>query len=223
MGKRPITTPLSRCTWATGEQIEYHDTEWGVPVHNDQVLFEFLILEGAQGGLSWSTILKKRAGYRKAFDQFDPNLVAKFDAAKIEELVADPGIVRHRQKIESAVHNAKTFLKVQEEFETFDKFIWTFVGGQPKQNALTSLSQIPAITAESNAMSRELKKRGFKFVGSTTCYAFMQAVGMVNDHIVDCFRHLEVQKKKKKKKASVGRLPNGEVDSANENCPATTR
>ena len=176
-----------RCSWANNElAIHYHDEEWGQPVHNDRVLFEFLILEGAQAGLSWNTILQKRDNYRKAFNEFDPARVARYDRRKMQQLLGDPGIVRNRLKISSAVENAKAFLRVQKEFGSFDSYIWQFVGGKPIVNARQSLKQIPARTAESDAMSKDLKKRGFNFVGSTICYAFMQAVGMVNDHIVDC-------------------------------------
>lgn len=176
-----------RCSWANNElAIRYHDEEWGQPVHNDRVLFEFLILEGAQAGLSWNTILQKRDNYRKAFNEFDPARVARYDRRKMQQLLGDPGIVRNRLKISSAVENAKAFLRVQKEFGSFDSYIWQFVGGKPIVNARQSLKQIPARTAESDAMSKDLKKRGFNFVGSTICYAFMQAVGMVNDHIVDC-------------------------------------
>jgi DNA-3-methyladenine glycosylase I len=176
-----------RCSWANNElAIRYHDEEWGQPVHNDRVLFEFLILEGAQAGLSWNTILQKRDNYRKAFNEFDPARVARYDRRKMQQLLGNPGIVRNRLKISSAVGNAKAFLRVQKEFGSFDSYIWQFVGGKPIVNARQSLKQIPARTAESDAMSKDLKKRGFNFVGSTICYAFMQAVGMVNDHIVDC-------------------------------------
>lgn len=167
----------------------YHDEEWGVPVHDDRTLFEFLILEGAQAGLSWSTILNKREHYRSAFDRFDPKCVARYDRRKIKQLLADAGIVRNKLKIAAAVENAKAFLRVQEEFGSFDRYIWQFVSGKPKVNVPRSMKQVPARTAESDAMSKDLKKRGFKFVGSTICYAFMQAVGMVNDHTVDCFRY----------------------------------
>ena len=181
---------LQRCNWARKPlDIEYHDREWGVPVHDDRILFEFLILEGAQAGLSWSTILAKRDAYRKAFSGFDPRKVARFDAAKVERLLANPGIVRNRLKIMAAIQNAKAFLLVQKEFGTFDAFIWSFVGGSPKVNAWTAPGQVPARTPESDRMSKELLRRRFKFVGSTICYAFMQAVGMVNDHAVYCFRH----------------------------------
>jgi len=187
-------TEISRCTWPSAElDIEYHDKEWGVPVHDDRVLFEFLTLEGAQAGLSWSTVLRKRENYRKAFADFDPALVAKFPKKKQEKLMRDPGIIRNRLKIESTVSNARAFLEVQNELGSFDKYIWQFVGGQPKQNAWTSLSRLPASTAESDAMSKDLKRRGFRFVGTTICYAFMQATGMVNDHLVTCFRHSQLK------------------------------
>ncbi len=179
-----------RCAWAIGELYErYHDTEWGVPVHEDRRFFEFLILEGAQAGLSWITILKKRENYRRAFAEFDPRLVARYNAAKIKRLLTDPGIVRNRLKVNATVLNAKAFLKVQEEFGSFDRYIWDFVGGKPVRNQWSSLKQLPARTTISDSMSRDLLKRGFKFVGSTICYAFMQATGLVNDHTVDCFRH----------------------------------
>jgi DNA-3-methyladenine glycosylase I len=180
----------SRCAWASNElAIRYHDEEWGVPVHDDRTLFEFLILEGAQAGLSWNTILNKRENYRKAFDGFDPVRVARYDRRRIERLLRDPGIVRNKLKIGSAVRNAKAFLQVQKEFGTFDVYIWQFVGGMPRLNSPRSMKEVPARTPESDAMSEDLKKRGFRFVGSTICYAFMQAVGMVNDHVVTCFRH----------------------------------
>jgi DNA-3-methyladenine glycosylase I len=178
-----------RCGWAKGDlYIRYHDEEWGVPAHDDRTLFEFLILEGAQAGLSWSTILNKRENYRKAFDGFDPVRVARYDRRKIQQLLRDPGIVRNRLKVASAVENAQQFLNVQKEFGSFDRYIWQFVGGKPQINARKSLSQVPARTPVSDAISKDLKRRGFNFVGSTICYAFMQAVGMVNDHVVDCFR-----------------------------------
>ena len=184
---------ITRCGWATTESmIVYHDKEWGVPVHDDRLLFEFLILEGAQAGLSWSTILNKRETYRKAFDNFDAEKIAKYDARKIKKLLADPGIVRNKLKIAAAVQNAKAFLAVQKEFGNFDAYIWSFVNNQPIRNKFKSMKQVPARTAESDAMSKDLLKRGFKFAGSTICYAFMQAVGMVNDHIVDCFRHDQI-------------------------------
>ena len=191
--KKPAAPPV-RCHWASGNElaIRYHDEEWGVPVHDDRVLFEFLILEGAQAGLSWNTILNKRENYRAAFDQFDPRRVAGYERRKNQQLLKDPGIVRNRLKIDSAVANAKTFLRVGEEFGSFDNYIWRFVGGKPKVNSWKSSGRVPARTAESDAMSKDLKARGFKFVGSTICYAFMQAVGMVNDHLVGCFRHGDV-------------------------------
>jgi DNA-3-methyladenine glycosylase I len=186
-----------RCAWATeGLSVPYHDEEWGVPVHDDRTLFEFLILEGAQAGLSWSTILNKRENYRKAFDRFDPARVAKYDRRKVQELLRDPGIVRNRLKIAASIENAKAFLRVQEEFGSFDRYIWQFVGGKPQVNKRKSMRQVPARTAESDAMSKDLKHRGFKFVGSTICYAFMQATGMVNDHLVDCFRYAELTRSK---------------------------
>jgi DNA-3-methyladenine glycosylase I len=181
---------IQRCDWpSTDLDIVYHDTEWGVPTHDDKVLFEFLILEGAQAGLSWSTILRKRDNYRRAFANFDPARVARFSPSKIERLMLDSGIVRNRLKIESTVSNARAFLAVQKEFGSFDTYIWGFVDGHPKQNDRRSRSGIPASTAESDAMSKDLKKRGFRFVGTTICYAFMQAVGMVNDHLSTCFRY----------------------------------
>jgi DNA-3-methyladenine glycosylase I len=190
----------SRCLWAKGDDyVAYHDTEWGVPVHDDRLLFEMLILEAAQAGLSWITILRKREGYREAFDNFDPAVVAKYDARKRQKLMADASIVRNKLKIESAVDSAKAFLKVQEEFGTFDRYVWSFVEGTPLQNARKSLKDVPAKTAESDALSKDLKRRGFRFVGSTICYAFMQAVGMVNDHLVECFRHAELKPKRAKK------------------------
>jgi DNA-3-methyladenine glycosylase I len=192
---------VKRCAWAASEgMISYHDLEWGVPVHDDRKLFEFLILEGAQAGLSWSTILKKREDYRRAFEGFDPETVAKYGAREIRRLLADEGIVRNRLKIASAITNAKAFLKVQEEFGSFDRYIWGFVGGRPIVNRWEGLKQVPARTAESDAISKDLLKRGFKFVGSTICYAFMQAVGMVNDHEVKCFRYREVSKPSKVRK-----------------------
>jgi len=181
---------MNRCAWPKTElDIAYHDTEWGVPVHDDRVLFEFLILEGAQAGLSWSTILKKRENYRRAFDQFDARRIAKYDARKVKSLLADAGIVRNRLKVAATIQNAKAFLDVQKKFGSFDAYIWSFASGKPSQNTRKSLKEIPPRTAESDAMSKDLLQRGFKFVGSTICYAYMQAVGMVNDHTVDCFRH----------------------------------
>lgn len=184
----------TRCPWArTDLYIAYHDTEWGVPVHDDRLLFEFLILEGAQAGLSWETILKKRQNYRDAFDNFDPALVARYGRRKQESLLADAGIVRNRLKIDAALQNAKAFLAVRDEFGTFTSYLWRFVDNEPKQNTWKSIKDVPAKTPESDALSKDLKRRGFKFVGSTICYAFMQAVGMVNDHLVGCFRHGELQ------------------------------
>ena len=185
---------ISRCQWAGSDPlyVAYHDQEWGVPVFDDRLLFEFLILEGAQAGLSWSTILNKRENYRAAFDNFDPQIVAAYDDEKIAELLANPGIVRNRLKVNAAVKNALAFLAVQAEFGSFATYIWQFVGGQPKQNAWRSMSEVPAETDESRLMSKDLKRRGFTFVGPTICYAFMQAVGMVNDHTVDCFRYEEL-------------------------------
>jgi len=183
-----------RCDWARTEpSILYHDIEWGVPQHEDRVLFEFLILEGAQAGLSWETILKKRVAYRRAFDRFDPARVARYDRRKIERLLADPGIVRNRLKIAAAVQNARAFLKVQEEAGSFDAFVWGFIDGRPRRNAWRRQTEVPASTPTSDALSKELRQRGFRFVGSTICYAFMQAVGMVNDHLVTCFRYQRVE------------------------------
>jgi DNA-3-methyladenine glycosylase I len=184
---------IVRCPWAKNElSIRYHDTEWGVPQHDDRVLFEFLVLEGAQAGLSWDTILRKRENYRAAFDNFDPKAISRYGQRKMDSLMRDEGIVRNRLKILSAVKNAKAFLAVQKEFGSFEQYIWQFVGGKPRVNSLRALTQIASRTTESDAMSKELKKRGFTFVGSTICYAFMQAVGMVNDHLVTCFRYRQV-------------------------------
>lgn len=186
---RKTKKPLIRCSWAGNPlSIRYHDEEWGVPAHDDRTLFEFLILEGAQAGLSWDTILQKRENYRAAFDGFDPAKIARYDRRKTQALLRDPGIVRNRLKIASAVKNAQAFLKVQKEFGSFDRYVWQFVGGKPKQNSRRSPKQVPASTPASDAMSKDLKKRGFNFVGSTICYAFMQAVGLVNDHLTECFR-----------------------------------
>ena len=188
---------MQRCSWASNDlNIPYHDSEWGVPVHDDRALFEFLILEGAQAGLSWDTILRKRDNYRAAFDKFDPVKVAAYDEKKVAELLLNEGIIRNRLKIASAIRNAKAFLKVQEEFGSFDKYIWEFVGGKPIDNGLTEFSQVPAKTDISDAVAKDLKKRGFNFVGSTIMYAFMQATGMVNDHLTSCFRYREVGGKK---------------------------
>jgi DNA-3-methyladenine glycosylase I len=184
-----------RCGWAENElSIRYHDEEWGVPVHDDRTWFEFLILEGAQAGLSWNIILKKREHYRKVLDGFDPVKVARYGDRKVKEMLADPGIVRNRLKIAATIQNAKAFLAVQKEFGSFDAYIWQFTGGKPLVNHRRSLRELPARTAESDAMSKDLLKRGFKFVGSTICYAMMQATGIVNDHMVDCFRHKRVGK-----------------------------
>jgi len=186
---------ITRCAWARTEpNLSYHDTEWGVPLHDDRALFEFLILEGAQAGLSWETILKKRVNYRIAFDNFSAARIAKYDQRKVKGLLANPGIVRNRLKIAAAIQNAKALLALQKEFGSFDTYLWRFVPGRPKQNSWRTLKQIPAATPESQALSKDLLQRGFKFVGPTICYAFMQAVGMVNDHAVDCFRYTEVGK-----------------------------
>jgi DNA-3-methyladenine glycosylase I len=179
-----------RCAWPSNElAIRYHDEEWGRPVHDDRVFFEFLILEGAQAGLSWDTILKKRENYRRAFDGFDPKKIAKYDKRKTAALMADEGIVRNRLKIEAAISNARAFLEIQREFKSFDRYVWQFVGGKPIVNRWTGLKQVPASTPESDALSKDLRKRGFRFVGTTIIYAFMQATGLVNDHTVDCFRY----------------------------------
>jgi DNA-3-methyladenine glycosylase I len=184
---------IDRCPWPEGDlYIAYHDTEWGVPLHDDRALFEFLILEGAQAGLSWHTVLKKRENYRAAFDQFDPEKVARYTPARIKKLLANPGLIRNRLKIASAVRNARAFLAVQEEFGSFDRYIWRFVAGRPIINHPRSMKDVPARTPVSDAMSKDLKQRGFNFIGSTICYAFMQATGMVNDHLVHCFRHREL-------------------------------
>ncbi len=184
---------LHRCPWATTELGRaYHDTEWGVPAHDDRRLFEFLVLEGAQAGLSWELILRKRDAYRAAFDGFDPAVVAGYDQEKIGELLGNPGVVRNRRKIEAAVQNARAYLAVQREFGSFDAYVWGFVQGRPRRNGWQTMGELPARTPESDLLSKELKRRGFTFVGSTICYAFMQAVGMVNDHLVSCFRYDEV-------------------------------
>jgi DNA-3-methyladenine glycosylase I len=184
---------IERCPWPKDDlYIAYHDTEWGVPLHDDRALFEYLILEGAQAGLSWHTVLKKRENYRGAFDQFDPEKVARYTPAKVKKLLANPGLIRNRLKIDSAVRNARAFLAVREEFGSFDRYIWRFVDGRPVINRQRSMREVPARTAASDAMSKDLKQRGFNFVGSTICYAHMQATGMVNDHLVHCFRHREL-------------------------------
>jgi DNA-3-methyladenine glycosylase I len=186
---------MPRCPWATVEPaIAYHDEEWGVPLHDDRMLFEFLILEGAQAGLSWITILKKRENYRKAFDKFRAEKIARYGAREVKRLLNDAGIVRNRLKIAATIQNARAFLVVRKEFGSFDAYLWSFVGGKPKQNRWRSMKQVPTRTAESDAMSRDLLRRGFKFVGSTICYALMQATGMVNDHIVTCLRHADVRR-----------------------------
>ncbi|MGO8825692.1 MAG: DNA-3-methyladenine glycosylase I [Acidimicrobiales bacterium] len=188
-----MSTELRRCEWAQGpEMIAYHDAEWGVPVHDDPKHFEFLVLEGAQAGLSWSTILKRRAGYRKAYAGFDAAKVARFTPARVEKVLADPGIIRNRAKVEATVRNARAFLAVQEEFGSFDTYIWGFVGGHPIVKGWRRTGQIPAVTPESEAFSADLRRRGFGFVGPTTCYAHLQASGLVNDHLVSCFRYAEL-------------------------------
>lgn len=186
---------VCRCPWVDlgkPDYVAYHDEEWGVPVHDDRKLFEFLVLESAQAGLSWYTILRKREGYRQAFAGFDPEQVARFDDAKVQELLSNPGIVRNRLKILATINNAQRFLSIQQEFGSFDAYIWRFVGGQPIVNEFRTLAECPATTTESDALSKDLKKRGFKFMGSTVCYAHMQATGMVNDHLLDCFRRAEI-------------------------------
>jgi DNA-3-methyladenine glycosylase I len=185
--------PLQRCDWANTEvYVDYHDREWGVPVHDDRVLFEFLVLEGAQAGLSWTTILRKRQHYRVAFDRFDPGVVASYGQPKVDELLANSGIVRNRLKIGAAIRNAQAVLAVQQEFGSFDAYVWRFVDGRPRTNAWRTRHEVPSRTSASDALSKDLQRRGFTFVGSTICYAFMQAVGMVNDHLVDCFRYAEI-------------------------------
>jgi len=189
----PRETTLVRCHWASNEpNTTYHDEEWGVPVHNEKKWFEFLILEGAQAGLSWETILRKRTRYREVFDGFDPDKVARYDKKKVRELLKDAGIIRNRLKIEATIGNAQAFLKVQEEFGSLDKYIWRFVDGRPRQNGWKTHKRVPAKTPQSDALSKDLQKRGFRFVGSTICYALMQATGMVNDHLVSCFRYSEL-------------------------------
>ncbi|MGB7054643.1 MAG: DNA-3-methyladenine glycosylase I [bacterium] len=186
-----------RCAWAEGSSplmLKYHDREWGVPVHRDRKLFEFLVLEGAQAGLSWKTILDRRGNYRRAFDNFDARKIAEYTKKDVNRLLRNKGIIRNRLKIEATIENAKRFLLVKKEFGSFDEYIWQFVGGKPKRNKFKKLSELPAQTQESQTMSRDLKKRGFRFVGPTICYAFMQAVGMVNDHTTDCFRYREINK-----------------------------
>ena len=194
MKKSPATS-LVRCHWAQNElNIPYHDEEWGVPVHDEKKWFEFLILEGAQAGLSWDTILRKRARYREVFEGFDPAKVARYDKTKVRELLRDEGIIRNKSKIGTAISNARAFLEVQEEFGSFDNYAWRFVDGQPKQNAWKTHKRVPAKTPQSDALSKDLQKRGFRFVGSTICYALMQATGMVNDHLTSCFRYAELSR-----------------------------
>ena len=190
---------MKRCDWANTNPLEteHHDEEWGVPIHDDRLLFEMIILEGAQSGLSWATILQKRNGYLKAFDNFDARKISKFSDKKIQELLQNPEIVRNKLKINATVENAKRFLEIQNEYGSFDSFVWSFVRGNPITNAWKIISDVPTRSAESDEMSKGLKKKGFKFIGSTTCYAYMQAVGMVNDHLVSCFRHSEVKKLQK--------------------------
>ncbi|MDB9528706.1 DNA-3-methyladenine glycosylase I [Oscillatoria sp. CS-180] len=197
MSSNPASDPV-RCGWVHDDPVEiaYHDNEWGVPLHDDQTLFEFMVLDAFQAGLSWITILRKRDNFRKAFDQFDPKVIAQYDAAKHEALLTDAGIIRNRLKIAAATTNAQAFLKVQEEFGSFDTYLWGWVDGKPIQNQWVTLEEVPARTELSDAISKDLKKRGFKFVGSVICYAFMQAIGMVNDHTVDCFRHAELAQKR---------------------------
>ena len=190
---------MKRCDWANRNELEqsYHDNEWGMEIHDDRRLFEFLVLEGAQAGLSWSTILQKREGYRRAFDNFDARKISGYSEDTVSRLLANSGIIRNRLKINAAITNARAFLKVRQEFGSFDKYIWQFVNGRPVQNRWKRITDIPSSTPESDAMSKDLIKRGFKFVGTTICYAFMQAVGMVNDHVVDCFRYEELKNKRK--------------------------
>jgi len=188
---------MKRCGWANKRELEqsYHDKEWGVPIHDDRSLFEFLILEGAQAGLSWSTILRKREGYRKAFDNFDARKISRYSKADVSRLLANPEIIRNKLKINATIANARAFLQAREQFGSFDRYIWQFVNGKPIQNSWKKMTDIPSSSPESEAMSKDLRKRGFKFVGATICYAFMQAVGMVNDHVIGCFRHKELKKK----------------------------
>ena len=190
---------MKRCEWANKNELErsYHDQEWGVAIHDDRSLFEFLILEGAQAGLSWSTILRKREGYRKAFDNFDARKISQYSGADVSRLLVNPEIIRNRLKINATITNARAFLRVQKEFGSFDRYIWQFVNGRPIQNSWRKMTDIPSSSPESEAMSKDLQKRGFKFIGATICYAFMQAVGMVNDHVVDCFRYKELKNKRK--------------------------
>jgi len=190
---------MKRCDWADRSELEqsYHDHEWGVEIHDDRTLFEFLVLEGAQAGLSWSTILRKREGYRRAFDHFDARKISKYSEDTVSRLLTNSEIIRNRLKINATITNARAFLQVQKEFGSFDRYIWQFVNGKPIRNSWKTMAEIPSRTPESDAMSKDLKKRGFKFIGPTICYAFMQAVGMVNDHVVDCFRYKELENKRK--------------------------
>jgi DNA-3-methyladenine glycosylase I len=190
---------MKRCDWANRSELEqsYHDHEWGVEIHDERTLFEFLVLEGAQAGLSWSTILRKREGYRRAFDNFDARIISKYSENTVSRLLTNSEIIRNRLKIDATIINARAFLQVQKEFGSFDRYIWQFVNGNPIQNSWRKMTDIPSSTPESDAMRKDLKKRGFKFIGPTICYAFMQAVGMVNDHVVDCFRYKELKKKRK--------------------------
>jgi DNA-3-methyladenine glycosylase I len=198
---KPESSNLTRCAWPSNPlSVRYHDEEWGLPQHDDRILFEFLILEGAQAGLSWDTVLQKRENYRAAFDDFNPERIARYDRRKLQSLLRNPGIIRNRLKVASAVRNAKAFLVIQKEFGSFDSYIWQFVGRKPQVNAWRPGQRVPASTPESDAMSKDLKKRGFNFVGSTICYAFMQAVGMVNDHNVECFRYAQVSKARRKRR-----------------------
>jgi len=209
MKTRDAASPV-RCGWAKLQNplyVTYHDREWGEPLYHDRRLFELLVLEGAQAGLSWETILNKRAAYRRAFDRFDPKKIAAYGRRDVARLMRDEGIVRNRLKIEAAIVNARVFLEVKREHRRFGDYLWSFVGGTPRQNAWRTLAEIPPRTAESDAMSKDLKRRGFKFVGSTICYAFMQATGMVNDHLVDCFRHPEVQRGRGARPAAAPRRP----------------
>ena len=202
---RSASAIVRRCSWVSVDDplmLQYHDREWGVPVHEDRKHFEFLVLEGSQAGLSWTIVLKKREGYRRAFDGFDPEKVARFSARRIEKLVLDPAIIRNRMKIEAAVRNARAFLKIQEECGSFDSYCWRFVDGRPKLNRWKTMRQIPATSPESDAFSKDLKHRGFSFVGSTVVYAHMQAVGMVNDHLVDCFRYREIRRQESARSSS---------------------
>ena len=200
MSERKPSAQKTRCPWPKSDlDIQYHDEEWGVPLHDDRMLFELLILEGAQAGLSWSTILNKRENYRRAFDKFDAKKIARYDSRKVKELMSDAGIVRNRLKVAAAIQNAKSFLAVQKEFGSFDAYLWQFVGGKPSAGGRKSFNDVPAKTREAEAMSKDLLRRGFKFVGPTICYAFMQAVGMVNDHLTSCFRYAEINRSKGQK------------------------